>query len=85
MEAMAAGLPIVATNVGGLPDLITHKKEGLLVPPMNPGALGTALAELIENKGQRKMLGARAQEKVQKYFRFETMLTKTIALYRKPR
>lgn len=81
MEAMAAGLAIVATNVGGIPDLISNGQEGLLVPPRNPEALGAALKKLIENEPQRNILGVRAREKVEKYFLLETMLAKTIKIY----
>lgn len=81
MEAMAAGLAIAATNVGGIPDLISNGQEGLLVPPRNPEALGAALKKLIENEPQRNILGVRAREKVEKYFLLETMLAKTIKIY----
>src|SRR5207244_2086181 len=43
LEAMAAGRPLVASRVGGLPEVVLHEVTGLLVPPGDPGALGTAL------------------------------------------
>jgi glycosyltransferase involved in cell wall biosynthesis len=55
LEAMAAGLPIVTTNVGGIPDVVKHGVNGLLVPPRDVGALRDALARVIDSAplGQR--------------------------------
>ena len=57
VEAMAAGLPIVANRVGGIPDLIKHGENGLLVPPANPGALEQAISDLLSDKARRKRMG----------------------------
>jgi len=57
IEAMAAGIPVVATHVGGIPDLIVDGENGLLVPPGQPGALAAALARLIEDAGERTRMG----------------------------
>ena len=48
IEAMAAGLPVIATHVGGIPDLVTDGENGLLVSPGQPEELAAALAELIK-------------------------------------
>lgn len=63
IEAMGAGRSVVATNVGGLNDLITDHVSGLLVPP-NPVELASALVELAENPGLRSTLGAEARSRV---------------------
>ena len=49
LDVMLAGVPIVASDVGGIPDIVRHGETGLLTPPNNPKALETALAELINN------------------------------------
>lgn len=61
LEAMRAGKAIVATNVGGNPESIQNDKEGLLVPPKNPGALADALLKLLENEQLRKKYGEAAK------------------------
>jgi len=60
LEAMAAGLPVIATAVGGIPDLITHKQHGLLVPPGNPRAVADTLRLLIQDRKLRELLGTAA-------------------------
>jgi glycosyltransferase involved in cell wall biosynthesis len=60
LEAMAAGLPCVATSVGGVPEVVTDGEEGLLVPARDPAALGDALSILLHNPEFRNAAGARA-------------------------
>jgi glycosyltransferase involved in cell wall biosynthesis len=60
LEAMAAGLPCVATNVGGIPEVVTDGRDGLLVEPGDPDALATALGKVLADDGLRAELGWRA-------------------------
>ncbi|MFQ5451260.1 MAG: glycosyltransferase [Nitrospinaceae bacterium] len=60
LEAMACGLPIIATTVGGIPEMITHGREGLLVPPKSPAALEESLLTLLGDPGLRERLGQNA-------------------------
>jgi glycosyltransferase involved in cell wall biosynthesis len=64
LEAMALGLPIVATSVGGVPELITDGETGLLVPPENPLALGQAVLRLLSNRELAVRLGQAARERL---------------------
>jgi glycosyltransferase involved in cell wall biosynthesis len=57
VEAMAAGLPIVASRVGGIPDLIENGENGLLVPPADPSALAKAISDLLSDKKRRNRIG----------------------------
>jgi glycosyltransferase involved in cell wall biosynthesis len=63
IEYMGAALPVVATSVGGVPDLIEAGKHGLLVPPGEPVALADAIAELLADPESARAMGARGRER----------------------
>ena len=62
VEAMAAGVPIVASRVGGVPDLVWDGQNGLLVPPADSGALERAISQLFRNEPRRRRMGAKGKE-----------------------
>ena len=82
VEAMAAGLPIVASRVGGIPDLVKHGENGLLVPPANPGALEQAISDLLSDKPRRKRM-AKTGKKMCRPYSVEAMVEKIENLYSK--
>lgn len=67
LEAMAAGLPVVSTNVGGVPDIVRHGKTGFLCEPGNRDGLVAALAELLQNRARRNEMGRCARAFVEEY------------------
>ncbi|TSC78265.1 MAG: glycosyl transferase family protein [Parcubacteria group bacterium Gr01-1014_33] len=81
MEAMAAGLPIVASQVGGIQDLIEDGKNGILVPPKNPDALSRALHSLFQDAGTRASFGAYSRLKVKTKCTLRDMIEKTVCIY----
>lgn len=81
LEAMAAGLPIVTTPIGGIPDAITHGNEGLLVAPGDIGALRAALRSVLANAELRTMLSDAAYAKVKKTFSTTHILPQLAAIY----
>jgi glycosyltransferase involved in cell wall biosynthesis len=74
MEAMAAGKPVIATAVGGIPEMIEDGVTGLLVPPADEQALATALTRLVAKPDFSKKLGRSAQQRVAERFRPEEQL-----------
>ena len=68
LEAMAMGLPVVATRVSGIPELVVGRHNGLLVEPDDPEALADAVAELLHHLPQAECLGCRARETVTEHF-----------------
>ena len=61
IEAFARGRAVVATDVGGIPDLVTHEVEGLLVPPADPTALAAALERVLADRELAERMGAAAR------------------------
>lgn len=62
IEACAAGVPVVATNVGGLADLLTHEQTGLLVPPNDDQAMANAISQLLDGPDLAESLSANARQ-----------------------
>jgi glycosyltransferase involved in cell wall biosynthesis len=82
LEAMAAGLPVVASAAGGLRDLVIDGMTGLLVPPGDTAALAITIGSLAASPPRRFAMGAEGRERVVKHFSLEAMALKTLALYR---
>jgi glycosyltransferase involved in cell wall biosynthesis len=68
VEAMACGLPVVSTAIGGVPDLVRHGENGLLAAPRDTETVARYLAELLDHTGQRHALGQRARATVEARF-----------------
>ena len=81
LEAMAAGLPVVATSVGGTPELVVNGETGLLVPSRDSDALAGAITELLEQPEVRDSLGQAGQERVKLHFSVDEMVRKIEQLY----
>jgi glycosyltransferase involved in cell wall biosynthesis len=82
LEYMDAALPVVATAVGGLPDLIEPGVNGLLVPREDPPALAEALAELLGDRDRARTMGARGRERRRAEFDIDVTVRRLEALYR---
>jgi glycosyltransferase involved in cell wall biosynthesis len=80
-EALAAGCPVIATRVGGVPWMIEHEKTGLLLPPEDAEALADALRRALAQPDQLKIWGEQARRAADQY-RLDAVIDKTIALYR---
>lgn len=85
LEAGLAELPVVATRVGGIPEIITHGETGLLVPPKDPEAITYATTSLLTDEPFRKNLGIALRHKVEKEFTVERTVRETFACYSTPR
>ena len=83
MDAMACHLPVVATRVGGIPEVVDHQKTGLLVPPRRPKSLANAILKVYEDKELAQRLGRQGYENVHEKFSAESMALKAIDLYEK--
>jgi glycosyltransferase involved in cell wall biosynthesis len=83
MEAMAAGKPVVATAVGGTPDVVDDGTTGILVEPGNPSALAEGIERLTENHELRHRMGRAGRAKVEKFFGVDRMGREYRELYRR--
>lgn len=81
LEAMAAGRPVVATRVGGVPEAVVDGVTGFLVPPRDPAALAEAIACLLRDHDLRRVMAQAARERVAQYFSVERMVEQTQNLY----
>ena len=83
LEAMSWGLPTIATAVGGVPEVITHEVNGLLVPPGDIEALAAAVARLMGDPALRRQLGEAARETIATRFSIGTAVERLIGIYRR--
>jgi glycosyltransferase involved in cell wall biosynthesis len=81
LEAMAAGKPVVATSVGGIPEVVIDGETGILVPASDPDALANAIIRLIEDEELRVKMGNAGRKRVLKHFTIQKMVNKTEQLY----
>ncbi|MGC8835004.1 MAG: glycosyltransferase, partial [Armatimonadota bacterium] len=82
LEAMALGIPVVATSVGGLAEVVQHDKTGLLVDPMNHAALADAAFFLIQNKERARQLAEAGRNYVLSFYTRDIMVSKVAEVYR---
>ena len=81
IEATEYGLPVIASDVGGISDIIMDKKTGMLVPEKNPQALAAAIRELAESEALQKSLVLGAKEHIKQNFSWDAIIKKQIKLY----
>jgi glycosyltransferase involved in cell wall biosynthesis len=82
LEAMAAGLPVVASAVGGVPEAVSEGETGTLVPPRDSGALAQALGRLVADPALRSRLGEAGRLRVEREFSLERFEREHLELYR---
>ncbi|MDX2473875.1 MAG: glycosyltransferase family 4 protein [Candidatus Krumholzibacteria bacterium] len=82
LEAMAAGVPVVATNTGGSPEILTDGAEGFLVSPGDVDQLADRLTRLLKSQNLRRDMGNRGRVRYRDHFTIEHMLARTEAVYR---
>jgi len=81
LEAMACSTAVVASRVGGIPEVVDDGVTGLLVPPDNPAALADALNLLLRDPGRAEAMGRAGRERAVTEFSWETVAAQTVALY----
>jgi glycosyltransferase involved in cell wall biosynthesis len=82
VEAMACGLPVVATDVGGHRDTVDPGVTGELVPSREPAALAAVIADLLNDPERRRRYGATARRRAVEHYDWHTVVERTEAVYR---
>jgi colanic acid/amylovoran biosynthesis glycosyltransferase len=85
MEAMSCGLPVVASRLSGIPELVSHNRSGILVAPADARGVADALRRLAAEPGLRDDLGAEARRKVERDFNLSTNASRLVAMFRAAR
>jgi glycosyltransferase involved in cell wall biosynthesis len=83
LEAMASGLPVVATGVAGVPELVADGRTGYLVPPADAGALAFAVRRVLASGDRGAGMGEAGRERVERHFALERMLEETQSAYQR--
>ncbi len=81
VEAMMMGIPVVATNVGGIPEIVKSGETGLLTPPGDPASLAEAVVELLQNHEKADALASAGREFAMNNLTAEKMVKDTISVY----
>jgi glycosyltransferase involved in cell wall biosynthesis len=81
LEAFAARLPVIASEVGGMPEVVRHEQTGLLIPPNDPPALAAAISRLAQDQALAQRLAQAGRHFYDEHLRADTMVTQTLATY----
>jgi glycosyltransferase involved in cell wall biosynthesis len=74
LEAMGCAIPVIATNVGGIPEQIVHGETGLLVSPADPSALGAAIVEMLSDRRRAHLMGENGRHRAEIIYSIETFV-----------
>lgn len=80
-EAMACGVPVIATRGGALPEVVKEGETGILVPPQNPSALAKAIKLLLEDESLRRKMSSEGRKRVQRCFSWEQAAKQVVNVY----
>ena len=79
-EALACAVPVIASDLPGVQDLVRHQREGLLIPEGDVGALRDALELLTQDRSLREAMGARGRQHIQDNFNWQDSVSKLVEL-----
>ncbi|HUP39942.1 MAG TPA: glycosyltransferase, partial [Vicinamibacterales bacterium] len=83
LDAMALSKATIASDTGGIPEVVLHGDTGLLVPPRDSRELAAAISTLLKDPARREKMGRAGLERVKRIFSADQMIEKTLAVYRK--
>jgi glycosyltransferase involved in cell wall biosynthesis len=83
LDAMACGKPVVATQTGGIPEVVVDGETGILVPPRDHEGLARAIVALLRDEHAQQVMGAAGRQRVRERFSAERMVSETLAVYQR--
>jgi glycosyltransferase involved in cell wall biosynthesis len=83
LEAMSWGMPVIATPVGGIPQILTHEANGLLVAPGDIAALAAAIKRLLQDRALRERLGSAARSTIERRFSLDDAMARLSSIYQR--
>lgn len=81
LQAAASGLPVVASEAGGIPEAVVHQETGLLVPPSDPGALASAVSSILSDPALGRSMGDRGRHRIRSEFSADRMVDGNLGVY----
>jgi glycosyltransferase involved in cell wall biosynthesis len=81
LEALSCETPVIATPVGGIPEIVKNYENGILIPPNDPAALARAIQYLLENKKIRTKFGREGRKRIIKHYSLEASVKKLCWIY----
>ena len=81
LEALSTGLPVVTTNVGGIPEMINNGKDGFLVEPANSRALADRILYYLEHPAEASEMGLLARRNIEDHFDWRLIVKKVLKVY----
>lgn len=81
VEAMACGIPVITTNAGSIPEIITQNKNGIMIEPGNSHQLASDIENLLNNPEKRRSLGKSARETVVSKYSWESTAKRYLSIY----
>jgi starch synthase len=81
LEAMACQAPVIASRVGGIPEIVVEGQTGLLLPPGDPAAIAAAVKRLLKDPAEAKAMGAAGRKRAEDQFSWTRIAARTKAMY----
>lgn len=82
IEAMALGVPVIVSRVGGMPEIVSDGKNGIIVEPSDPKAIASAIMDLHQDRTKLELMGCTGRSTIQEKFNIKNTIEKTLEVYR---
>ena len=81
LQAAACRIPVIGTNVGGIPEIVRNRTNGYLIPPKSPQAIADAVIDLLQDAGRARLMGEAGREFVESKYSIAAMVAGNLDVY----